>query len=249
MPYPKARAVGILDFIKPKSALEKAAKQVKEEYAQPDYRRGAMDKLLELGTPEAYAALLERFTVKANGQIADEQEKKELVEELVKLGDRAIPPLETFLAEKKKSLTFPLRAYVRIRGRDAATEDLLGFLKARDPLDHRSTEAKVALIDALADLLDPPQVSELYPYLDDHHDDVQAAVIEVVERLKPSDAAEPLAAVCGSDIHSGRTKRRAAQALVSLELPVRAHFEGFDAELKSAYVLGKKGQLVARPSP
>ena len=63
--------MGLLDFIKPKSALEKAAAQVREPYAQPEYRRGAMDKLFEIGTDEAYRALLKRFTISAHGQIAD----------------------------------------------------------------------------------------------------------------------------------------------------------------------------------
>lgn len=240
--------MGILDFIKPKSALEKAAKQIREEYAQPDYRRGAMDKLLEIGTPEAYDALLERFTIKANGQIADEQEKKDLVDELVRLGETAVPPIERYLRGKKRALTFPIRALVRIKSAPEAKALLLDVLREKEPLDHRTTEGKVALIDALGDLLAKDEVSTLYPYLDDHHDDVQASVLEVIERRGPADAGEPLARVCTSELHSGRVKRHAAKTLVALEAPVRGAFDGFDPELKEAYVLGKKGQLVPRPS-
>ena len=42
--------MGLFDKLKPKSPLEKAAKQVKEVYAQPDYRRAAMDKLAVEGS-------------------------------------------------------------------------------------------------------------------------------------------------------------------------------------------------------
>lgn len=240
--------MGFLDFIKPKSALEKAAKQVREEYAQPDYRRGAMDKLLEIASAEAYEALLERFTVKANGQIADEQEKKDLEEELVRVGEPALAPLEKFLRNKKKALTFPIRAFVRILPEDEARTRLSAILLEKEPLDHRTTEAKAALIDGLGDLLPPAEVSTLYPYLDDHHDDVQASVLEVIERKRPEDASEALAKVCSSELHSGRIKRHAARVLVALECPVRSAFEGFDAELQSTYILGKKGQLVPRPA-
>lgn len=41
-------AVGLLDILRPKSPLEKASKQVLEVYAQPEYRRNAMDKLFEI---------------------------------------------------------------------------------------------------------------------------------------------------------------------------------------------------------
>ncbi|MEO1233389.1 MAG: hypothetical protein AAFZ18_31290, partial [Myxococcota bacterium] len=145
--------MGLLDFLKPKSALEKAAKQVREEYAQPDYRRGAMEKLLDMGTPEAYDALLKRFTVNANGQIADEQEKKDLVDELVRAGDKAAERIEHFIRTEKKALTFPLQALMRIRAPKEARISLLEALEQHDPSDHRTTQAKVALIDALGDLV------------------------------------------------------------------------------------------------
>lgn len=238
--------MGILDFIKPKSALEKAAKQIREEYAQPDYRRGAMEKLLEIGTPEAYEALLRRFTINANGQIADEAEKKDLVDELVRLGDKTSPSVEKFIRTETKALTFPIRALVRIKERPEASRILLETLQQYEPLDHRTTLAKVALIDALGELLTEEEAVALLAYLDDHHDDVQASVVEVVERLQPHGTGEALAQVCSSDLHSGRIKRQAAKALAGLGVSVRTSYEGFDAELKEAFLLGKKGQLVTR---
>ena len=238
--------MGILDFIKPKSALEKAAKQVREEYAQPDYRRGAMDKLLEIGTPEAYDALLRRFSVTAHGQIADEQEKKDLVEELVRIGEPAVGAIERYIRSEAKGLTFPIRALIRIQTREQAVETLLDVLAQYEPLDHRSTQAKVALIDALGGLLGQERSAVLLPYLDDHHDDVQASVIEVIEHLRPDGAPIELSRVCKSDLHSSRVKRQAARTLASLQASVRTDYAAFDPELKESWVLGKKGQLVPR---
>lgn len=238
--------MGIFDFIKPKSALEKAARQVREEYAQPDYRRGAMEKLFSIGTPEAYDALLRRFTVNANGQIADEQEKKDLVDELVRVGDKAVGSIEKFIKTETKALTFPIRALVRIQSNDDAKDILLEALRQYEPLDHRTTLAKVAMVDALGELLSSSEAEALLPYLDDHHDDVQASVIEVVEHLKPEGAGDELAKICGSEIHSGRIKRHAANSLVKIGVSIRTHYEGFDPEIKDAFLVGKKGQLVRR---
>ena len=238
--------MGILDFIKPKSALEKAAKQVREEYAQPEYRRGAMEKLLDMGTPEAYNALLRRFTVNANGQIADEQEKKDLVDELERAGEKAIDSIEQFIKTETKALTFPIQALIRIRDKTEARDFLLSVLQQYEPLDHRTGLAKVALVDALGTLLEPERASVLFPYLDDHHDDVQASVIEVLEHLAPEGTSEVLCRLCGSELHSGRVKRHSAQTLAKLSLSVRSHYEAFDSELKEQFILGKKGQLVSR---
>ena len=69
----------------------------------------------------------------------------------------------------------------------------------------------------------------------------------MLEQLRPEGTGEALARICGSELHSSRIKRTAAQALARLGVPVRGAYEDFDPELKEAWILGKKGQLVARP--
>ncbi len=237
--------VGFLDILKPKSPVEKAAKQVREPYAQPDYRRGAMDKLFEIGSEEAYTALLGRFTINASGHIADEDEKRELVERLIGAGAAVVKPLERFIASEK-NIAFPVKALIGIVGREQGLSFLLETLRAYEPLDHRSTQAKTTLIGTIAELAGPAQASALAPYVGDHHDDVQMAAIEALERLASEDTAGALLAACSEDAHAARVRRRAAQALAELGWPVREAFERFDAELKGEYQLGKKGELVRR---
>ena len=145
-----------------------------------------------------------------------------------------------------KALTFPIQALIRIRSSEEAKAVLLDALKQYEPMDHRTTQAKVAIIDALGELMDTEEAEALLPYLNDHHDDVQASVIEVIEHRSPPAAAEALAQVCGSELHSGRIKRMSARTLAELGLPVRSAYEAFDPELKDAFLLGKKGQLVPR---
>lgn len=239
--------MGLFDFLKPKSALEKAAKQVREEYAQPDYRRGAADKLFEIGTEEAYDALLKRFSVTANARIADEQEKRDLVDDLVRVGEPVVPALKRYVSSEKASLALPILALSRILEPAELKAFLLEVLTGYEPMDHRSTRAKAALVDAIAELVGPDEAAVLYPYLGDHHDDVQVAVLHAIERVRPRDAAEALAGVCGSELHSGRIKRESAKTLSQLALPVRDRYADFDDELKATWILGKKGQLVPRP--
>src|SRR5687768_9217397 len=101
--------MGLFDVLKRGSPIERAQKDLREPYAQPEVRRAAMGKLLELATEEAYSALLVRFTFNCHGHIADEAEKRDLVDELVKVGRPAIEPLRRFI-EKEKAVQFPIRA-------------------------------------------------------------------------------------------------------------------------------------------
>ena len=243
------RIVSLLEFLRPKSPLEKAKKQVREAYAQPEYRREAMDKLLEIGSPEAITALLGRFTVNASGQIADEDEKRDLVEMLVDAKGKTLDPLKTFIRTQKKYLAFPIRAYVRMVDRTEARAFLAETLAQYEPLDHRSTQAKTILLASLADLGGEGTAHAIAPYLTDHNDDVQYVAVESLERLENREIAGNLTDICTSDEYSARVKRRAADALCKLGWSVKPAFARFDAELKSAYVLGKKGQLVPKHRP
>ena len=155
--------MGLLDFIKPKSPLVKAAEQVREVYAQPEYRRGAMDKLFEIGTDEAYRALLKRFSINANGQIADESEKRDLVDQLVSLGEPVLEPLKDFVRTEKKALSFPIRALTRILEKEEAIAFLRETLEGYEPLDHRSTHAKTALVITLGELVDAEHADIFVP--------------------------------------------------------------------------------------
>lgn len=237
--------MGILDLVKRKSPIEKAQKQLCEPFSQPDYRRQAMDKLLEIGSEDAYDALLRRFTFSASGQIADEDEKNDLVEQLVKIGQPAVGPLKRFI-KTEKQIAFPMRALSRIIQPEEMQSFLLETLRAYEPLDHRSHMSKTTLVMAIADWGTAAQAEAIVPYLKDHHDDVQFQVIVALEKFKVPETRVALCEVCAGDTHSARIQRRAAQALLELGWAVKDHYDRFNAELKSEYLLGKKGNLVKK---
>lgn len=237
--------MGLLDLIKPKSALEKNAKAIREPYSQPEYRREAMQKLLEMETEEAYDAVLMRFTFNSHGGIADEDEKNELVEELVKLGRAALPALTRFI-QREKHIAFPVRAYARIVEKEELLEFLVGSLRKYEPLDHRSTQAKATLISSIHDYGTPAQATAVMPYLEDHHDDVQFQAIAALERFKDPATREALAKVCLEGGHSARIQSRAAQVLADLEWPVKDVYDKMTPELKAEFLLSKKGTLIRK---
>lgn len=236
--------MGLLELLRPKSPLEKASKQVREPFAQPEIRREAMDKLLEIATPEAYEAVLKRWTFNAHGQIADESEKLYLVDRVAET-EAALPALKAYI-QKEKNLSHAIQALSRMCTKEEQIEILLGALRSYVPLDHRSTEPKLHLLIALADIATPEQYEWFEPYLSDHHDDVQFQALVALEKLAAPEARAAVANVVKGDAHSSRIQRRAAQVAVACGYSMREHYAEFSDELKGEYLLGKKGQLVVR---
>ena len=71
--------MGLFDIFKSGPTSDSILGQIrkaKEVYAQPEYRRMAMEKLLKWGSEESLRGLLERFTVVEQSPHWDEDEKR-----------------------------------------------------------------------------------------------------------------------------------------------------------------------------
>jgi HEAT repeat protein len=236
--------MGLLDVFKRKSPIERAVADLREPYAQPDVRRAAMGKLLELATPEAYAALLVRFTFNASGHIADESEKRDLVDELANVGEPAVESIKQFV-QREKAVAFPIEALSRILPREAVVAFLVETLGQMEPSDHRTVEQKRAIVQALSDLGGPAEAPLAARYLADLNDDVKAVAVATVTKLANPESYGALVAVCTGDEAAARIQRLAAEALATLEADVKDAYAGFNGELKQDWVLAG-GKLVKK---
>ncbi|MFH1807193.1 MAG: hypothetical protein ABIJ09_00510 [Pseudomonadota bacterium] len=214
--------MGLLGFLgiggTPEEQIERHLKKVKQVYAQPEYRRDAMDGLLKMATPESLGALCKRFGVVCNSAYWDEEEKKWLVDTFVELGQTAVPSLQKYVRDEEH-VNYPIRALARILSDEDLTAFLLEALQGRKPEDHRSSRGKMEIIDHLGhrpatDAL----VQIILPYLRDHSDDVIHKSIEVLQDWRRHDVAGPLFALVYDEGMSARIQRRAAEAVVSLDL-------------------------------
>lgn len=209
----------------PEEKIERHLKKVKQAYAQPDYRRAAMEALLSMGTPDAYFALCRRFGVIANNSYWDEEEKRWLVDTFIALGEPAIAPLKRFVKEVD-AVNYPIRALQGLLPKEQMTEFLLEALQARSPDDYRSAQGKMEIIDHIGQLEQAPHLVEaIKPYLRDHSDDVIYKTIEVLEDWKVDDLAELIFALVYDETMSARVQRRAAQQVVSLNLQSEENLE------------------------
>ena len=208
--------MGLFDIFKSAPSSNAIANQVrraKERYAQSDYRRMAMDKLLSWDTDEALEGILERFCVVVQSPHWDEEEKSWLVQEMVKRGEKVLPILRNFILEKNE-VNHALLAYEQIvNSADKYGEILLAALAARPPSDHRSVQSKQEIIAALAELKTQSFDETLRPYLNDHSDDVQCAAINALASSGNEQTKSTLVDLLGSETHSARVLRCVASVI------------------------------------
>lgn len=234
---------GLLGGDKPNPKnISKLVTKVKERYAQPEYRRTAMEKLLSWSTPEALDAVLSRFTVVVQSPHWDEEEKRWLVEELAERGEPAKEALTRFLA-RENNIAFAAKALARLTSKEEYVDELIKALRARPPEDHRTVQGKQELILALGDAGEPRAVEAVLPYLDDHADDVQCAAIDVIERHQAEVGYPKLAEILTDEVRSARVLRHAAGALSRLKAPIDPQ-KPLQPAVTEDYVV-KDGTLVA----
>lgn len=219
----KGLVMGLFDFFKKKpseNAVLGQVRKAKEVYAQPEYRRMAMEKLLKWNTDESLKGVLERFSVVVQSPHWDEDEKRWLVEELVKLGDRVLPILRDFVLQKNE-VNHVLAAYKAIVNNDEKFKNFLKeALSHRPPSDHRSVQGKQELIALMAEFKTDNLADLLVPYLDDHSDDVQCTTLDILAANHDPVFVKKLVAIIGSEAHSARVLRKAAQIMLNQSIKI-----------------------------
>ncbi len=237
--------MGLLDFFKNGPSPDAIASQVrkaKEHYAQPDYRRMAMDKLLKWDTDESIKGLLERFTVVVQSPHWDEEEKCWLVDEIVQKGERMIPILREFLLEKNEVNHALIALKKLVPDTKAYSNLLIEALNKRPPSDHRSVQAKREIIAAISDLEDRAMDALLVPYIEDHSDDVQCLTIEILGKSQDQSIEHKLIELLKSDVHSARVVRMSAKVIADKKVPLGQETALSDV-VKEEFAL-KSGYLV-----
>lgn len=207
-------------------AVDKLMLRVKERYAQPEYRREAMDKLLAMGTAEAYAAVMKRFTVVVQSPHWDEEEKRWLCDELGTRGDLAKDVVREFLATEDH-VAFASKTLRKLSpSTEAWLKDLVVALQKRPPEDHRTVLGKTEVINQLKDGGDASIVDAVLPYVGDHADDVQLAAWECLEHHVPAEGearaalADKARDIVTDDGRSARVLRHVAGVMSRLQIPV-----------------------------
>lgn len=216
--------MGLFDFLKNKpnkNAILSQVNKTKEIYAQNEYRRMAMEKLLSWGDDDSLRGVLERFAVVVQSPHWDEDEKKWLKEEFIKLGAKTLPLLKEWILAKN-DVNYVVSIYRSIINDNQEYQKLLiEALTIRLPSDHQSARGKQELIALLAEFKDASLVPILLPYLDDHSDDVQAMVIDALADLANQEVKDKFIHMLSDDSYCPRILRKVADIVAKQKIELK----------------------------
>lgn len=244
--------MGVFDFLSKKPTprkIERAMKRMLNEHHQQPVRQEAIDELIGYGSPEAIAALIRRLGTNFRDTIKNEQEKRYVNDVLIEtFGDRSVEPLLSFI-RAEQTISAAIRTLAKLISPERLVGELCTTLSGYPPVDHRTLDAKLQLIDALSDYDDPRVVPVVLPYLLDHDDDIRVKAIAIIEErvgkghAQYEIAVETLVAVLKDPLASGRIARRAAMALGAFDADLSARREELAEYVPDNFTLGEDGRF------
>jgi len=220
------------------------AKKSQEKYGDAAGRVRALEMLREIGSPQAIAALLQRFNVKTEPSITDREEKEYTVSLLAGLGEDALDPLMDFI-RRSDNVAWAVRCLEELVEEEELVRRLTELL-AKIAMEYsRDPEKKIVLINRLAAAVDPTVVDAILPLLQDASDEVRTATLSNLVGQGDAAVATPIAE-CLLSAESPRVQAASAEALATLAAPID---ESVDAEaltkkLPAGFTLG--GDRVVR---
>ncbi len=236
------------DFFSQEGKIRRLGKKLTEKYGPPENRQKAIETLAEIGTPEALAALLLRFTIASDPGITDAEEKQRVFELLVDAGDEALQPLRDFV-RRQESVSWALRVLAELVPPAELVGIVVGELTRLGAEYTRDPEKKVQLINWLAENhpeADPRVGPALLPFIEDMSDDVKLAAVRALARQKLEIAREPFLLALVQPEQSARVRQELLAALADCGFGVQGHREKVEALLQEPFVLDKGGLVKRR---
>jgi hypothetical protein len=241
--------MGLFDYFSPAGKMKRLGKRLTERYGPPETRQKAIVTLAELGTPEALAMLLLRFTITSEPRITDADEKEDVFRRIVDAEETSIGPLKEFV-RRQESVSWALRALAELLTPPEVVGIVVGELEQLANEYTREPDKKVQLITWLAehrpDDLDARVGPTLLPFLADRSDDVKLAAARTLAPLKLEAAREPMLEALVEPEQGARVRRVLMDALADGGFGVQGYREKVEALLQEPFFVDKSGILKRR---
>jgi len=220
--------------------VNKIKKRLMNPHRQTDDRKYAVQELAQLGTPEAIAAVLQRFTYRTENSITDESEKIFVFECLVELGLPGAKPIEEYIMTRVE-VYWPLRAFRQIAGDEDALALLLRALETVESGYSEQERRKSELISNLREFQDERALDRLIEALLDSNDDVRVMAVEGILPHGPQKALKPLVDRLMDPEESGRIRTVILEVLAEAKWSLKNFRASLDGKLPAAYSLDSDG--------
>jgi len=171
------RAMGLLDFLKRKSPLEKHGERAGNKRAQNADRWESIQALGKMATTEpaggkpddragAVAALMQRFTFYVDPTITDGEEKDETFRWICQAGEVAVDPVRKAL-RRQDSLSWGMKCLEQLLPEDRFLDELIALLGTMDVEYERDPQRKQQLLGTLEERRGPKIAAAVEPFLQD----------------------------------------------------------------------------------
>lgn len=245
--------------------LRRLGQKVTQKYGPPENRQKAMQQLSEMGTAAALRVLCQRFTVRVEVGLHDDDEKEETRRILCSAGAAAVAPVKAFLSEQESGVAWGMRVLSDLVPAEEVAETVLRLLVKLGREYSRDPEKKLVLLSWLqehpnllsasastpakahSDADRPAPEDALVPLLEDFSDDVRIGSARALARAAPSDSArEALIKLLLRDADNARVRGEVFQALFDLGADVKGFRPSVEQILIEPFFLDKEGRVKKR---
>jgi hypothetical protein len=224
------------------SPAAKWADKASDKRAQNYDRQEAIQNLAEMGTAEAAAALLKRFTFHMDPSITDQEEKDAAFRGVLRAGKAALEPVRAFAA-KAESLAWPMKIIKELLTEEEYVDELMVWLERWDTEYAKFVDPKLQLLVALEDHRHARIREAVAPFLEDVNEPARfhAAVTTLAQ---DDEAAIPDLVSLFVDEESVRIRNKIAAGFAARgwKIPEES-IEGARRALPAGFALDASGRI------
>ncbi len=216
-----------------------------DKRAQNYDRQEAIQALSELGTADAVAILMKRFTFHADPSITDQEEKDAAFRGVLRAGKDAIEPVRAF-AQKAESLAWPMKIARELLDEPEYVEELLRWLERWDTEYSKFVDPKVQILAALEEHKHAGVRAGVERFLEDVNEPARFHTVSALLAQEDVEAIPALAHLLG-DEESVRVRTKIAEGLASRGWSIpEDEREAVGKTLPPAFSLDASGHVVKR---
>lgn len=227
------------------AAVVRLMKKVENKYGQSQDRQAAIRQLAEMGTSEAVQAMLKRFTFRIEQTIGDEEEKRQVFDEIVRLGPVSVAPILDFL-ETENAPYWPTKALREILGEEATVGRLLEIIDRVEAIFDRDIQRKVELVSNLREYNDPRVHDLLMSYLSQENEELRVHAIEGLAEMGHDEMGDILVERLLDVSETQRVKTAVLNLLIEKKWKVKRHKESIRKVIPAAFWIDDVGVIHRR---
>ena len=205
-------------------SVVRLTKKICNKYVQTQERQAAIGALGAIGTSDAVAGLLQRFTFRIEQSIGDEEEKRMVFDDVVRLGPTSVEPLIEFLA-RENSPYWGCKALREIIGDEASVTHLLQIIDNMEAIFDRDIERKIELVSNLRMFKDPRVRDRLLSFMDDENEELRVHALEGLADLAQEEMAPVFVARLIDENETQRVKTAVLNLLIEKKWKIKGHKE------------------------